>query len=108
MGYPVVVYLMGVDLSGRNCYPTPAYHCVGWHMVVCYGGPEWFRRGCEGRRKRRQRTPDSAPIFTQMYRFPVARIFHEQTVVSTHFRQTALQSKENVSENVLKPNFVRF
>jgi hypothetical protein len=53
MGYPVVVYLMGVDLSGRNCYPTPAYHCVGWHMVVFYGGPEWFRRGCEGRRKRR-------------------------------------------------------
>ena len=20
-----------------------AYHCVGWHAVVCYGGPEWFR-----------------------------------------------------------------
>jgi hypothetical protein len=34
---------MGVDLLGRNCYPTPAYHCVGWHVVVCYGGPEWFR-----------------------------------------------------------------
>jgi hypothetical protein len=29
-GYPVVVYFMGVDLPGRNCYPTPAYHCVGW------------------------------------------------------------------------------
>jgi hypothetical protein len=42
-------YLMSVDLSGRNCYPdtppvpTPTYHCVGWHVVVCYGGPEWFR-----------------------------------------------------------------
>jgi hypothetical protein len=20
-----------------------AYHCVGWHAVVCYGAPEWFR-----------------------------------------------------------------
>jgi hypothetical protein len=18
-------------------------HCVGWHVVVCYGAPEWFR-----------------------------------------------------------------
>jgi hypothetical protein len=43
-GYPVVVYLMGVDLSGRHCYPTPAYHCVEWHVVVCYGGPKWFRQ----------------------------------------------------------------
>jgi hypothetical protein len=40
MGIP---YLMGVDLSGRNCYPTPAYHYVEWHMVVCYGGLKWFR-----------------------------------------------------------------
>src|SRR5450432_999850 len=23
-----------------------AYHCVGWHVVVCYGGPEWFRQKC--------------------------------------------------------------
>jgi hypothetical protein len=23
--------------------PTPAYHYVGWHVVVRYGGPEWFR-----------------------------------------------------------------
>ena len=20
-----------------------AYHCVGWHAVVCYGAPEWYR-----------------------------------------------------------------
>ena len=46
---------MGVNLSGRNCYPDtslapiPACHCVGWYMVVCYdpnGSGEqelWFR-----------------------------------------------------------------
>jgi hypothetical protein len=35
------MYLMGVDLSGRNCYPDtspqplpPTHHCVGWRMVV--------------------------------------------------------------------------
>ena len=26
-------------------YPyRSAYHCVGWHAVVCYGAPEWFRQ----------------------------------------------------------------
>jgi hypothetical protein len=50
-GYPVVVFLTGVGLSGRNCYPgafprlPPRHTTVLGRVVVCYGGPEWFRPG---------------------------------------------------------------
>jgi hypothetical protein len=31
----------------RTYFKPPSHqsacHCVGWHVVVCYGGPEWFR-----------------------------------------------------------------
>src|SRR5271163_3200734 len=39
------VYLAGVWLIGVRLKP-PSHtgrHCVGWHAVVCYGAPEWFR-----------------------------------------------------------------
>ena len=47
-GYPEGVYLMGVDLSARNCYlilpPGPPFrYTTVLGGVVCYGGPEWFR-----------------------------------------------------------------
>src|SRR4051794_13520113 len=29
--------------SLRSPSHRPAYHCVGWHAVMCYGAPEWFR-----------------------------------------------------------------
>jgi hypothetical protein len=39
------VYLAGVWLIGVRLKP-PSHtgrHCVGWHAVMCYGAPEWFR-----------------------------------------------------------------
>jgi hypothetical protein len=39
------VYLADVWLIGVRLKP-PSHtgrHCVGWHAVVCYGVPEWFR-----------------------------------------------------------------
>src|ERR1700733_2434170 len=32
---------MQLELKYRS-----AYHCVGWHAVVCYGAPEWYRSQC--------------------------------------------------------------
>ena len=45
------VHLIGVYLIGAGACNSwacenlsqSAYHCVGWHAVVCYGVPEWFR-----------------------------------------------------------------
>jgi hypothetical protein len=40
------VHLIGVHLIGVRLKP-PSHmgrYCVGWRVVVCYGGPEWFRR----------------------------------------------------------------
>src|SRR3954447_20077345 len=45
--YLAGVRLIGVYLGPRTCLKPsshrPAYHCVGWHAVMCYGAPEWFR-----------------------------------------------------------------
>jgi hypothetical protein len=39
------VYLAGVWLIGVHLKPLShtGRYCVGWHAVVCYGAPEWFR-----------------------------------------------------------------
>jgi hypothetical protein len=69
------VYLAGVWLIGVRLKP-PSHtgrHCVGWHAVMCYGAPEWFRQlapeldvpkaslGREGGRVGLKRTPRSPP-----------------------------------------------